>query len=88
MGAGVFELPRGKLQMRIDAFKRRVERWNRRPKLLLFVSSATGIPPLYLVGFIAQPLRKLSHTVFTAVTLPVRVVRLTTLVVVTRVIHG
>jgi membrane protein YqaA with SNARE-associated domain len=88
MGAGVFELPRGKLRTQIEAIKVRIERWNRRPKLLLFISSATGIPPLYVMGFVAQPLMKLSHTTFTAVTLPARVLRLTTLVVVTRWIHG
>lgn len=88
MGAGVFELPRGKVRTQVEAIKARLERWNKRPKLILFISSATGVPPLYLVGFVAQPLMKLSHTTFTGVSLTARVLRLTTFVVVTRMIHG
>ena len=88
MGAGVFELPRGKVRTKIDALKARIEPWNKRPKLILLISALTGIPPLYLVGFVAQPLMKLSHTAFTAVSLTGRVVRLTTLVVVTHAIRG
>lgn len=58
-----------------------IERWNKRPKLILFVGAAVGIPPLFLLGFIAQPLMRMSHTMFTAVSLPARLLRLTTLVV-------
>lgn len=88
MGAGVFELPRGKVRTKIEALKVRIERWTKRPKLLLFISSATGVPPLYAVGFIAQPLLKLSHTTFTVVSLVARLLRLTTFVLVTRWIRG
>lgn len=88
MGAGVFELPRGKVRDKIEALKLRIAHWNRRPKLILFLSATIGIPPLYLIGFVAQPLMKLSHTTFTAVSLPGRVARMTTLVVITHLIHG
>ena len=88
MGAGVFELPRGKVRTQIEALKVRIARWTQRPKLLLFISSATGIPPLYAVGFMARPMLKLSHTTFTVVSLVARVLRLTTFVLVTRWIRG
>ncbi|HET9621871.1 MAG TPA: hypothetical protein VFP84_10910 [Kofleriaceae bacterium] len=88
MGAGVFELPRGKVRDKIEALKARIAHWNRRPKLILLLASTVGIPPLYLLGFIAQPLMKLSHTTFTAVSLSGRVVRIATVVVVAYAIRG
>jgi membrane protein YqaA with SNARE-associated domain len=88
MGAGVFDLPRGKLRVKIEAFQARIEHWNRRPLIILAASSTIGIPPLYLLGFIAQPILKLSHTVFTAVSFTGRLLRMTTVVVVTYVIRS
>jgi len=82
-GAGVFELPRGRMRERIEAAKARVDRWNRRPRLILFVAAATGLPPLWALGFIAQPLMKLDIVAFTAISFIGRVLRYATLVAVT-----
>lgn len=81
-GAGVFELPRGKVRGRIEAAKARIDRWNRRPRLIMFVAAATGLPPLYLLGFIARPLMKMSFATFTAISVTGRILRYTTLVVI------
>jgi membrane protein YqaA with SNARE-associated domain len=81
-GAGVFELPRGKLRARIEAAKQRVDRWNRRPRLVMFVAAAVGLPPLLVLGFIARPLMRMEIATFTALSATGRIVRYTTLVAV------
>jgi membrane protein YqaA with SNARE-associated domain len=82
VGAGAFELPRGKVRDRIDAARGRIDRWNKRPRLVMFVSAVTGLPPLYLLGIIAHPLMKMGITTFTAISFAGRVLRYTALVVV------
>jgi membrane protein YqaA with SNARE-associated domain len=79
-GAGVFELPRGKVRGRIEAAKTQIERWNKRPRLIMFVAATTGLPPLYLLGFIARPLMTMTITTFTAISVAGRILRYTTLV--------
>jgi len=74
-GAGAFELPRGKVRERIAAARKRIDRWNRRPRLFLFVAAVVGLPPLYLFGFIAQPLLGMPIGRFTAISFAGRVVR-------------
>jgi membrane protein YqaA with SNARE-associated domain len=79
-GAGAFGLPSGRIRARIEATRARIERWNKRPRVILFVAAATGLPPLYLLGFIAQPLMKLTITTFTAISMTGRLLRFTTIV--------
>jgi membrane protein YqaA with SNARE-associated domain len=83
-GAGAFELPRGRIRARIDAARQRIERWNRRPRLVMFAGAATGLPPLYLLGFIARPLMNMSIRTFTAISLAGRLGRYVTLVAIAR----
>jgi len=82
-GAGVFELPRGRMREKIEAAKSRIDRWNRRPRLILFLAAATGLPPLWALGFIAQPLMKMDIATFTGISFIGRVLRFCTLVAVT-----
>lgn len=84
VGAGVFELPRGKMRERIAAAKAQIDRWNKRPRLIMFVSATIGFPPLVLLGYIAGPLMKMGITTFTAISFTGRVLRYTTLVAVAR----
>ena len=85
-GAGAFELPRGKLRDRIAAAKQRIERWNRRPKLVMLAGAALGLPPLYLLGFIARPMMNMQLATFTGITLAGRTVRYAALVAVARLL--
>ena len=82
-GAGLFQLPRGRMRERIDAAKARIDRWNRRPRLIMFVAAVTGLPPLWLLGYIAQPLMKMDIATFTAISFIGRVLRYCVLVAVT-----
>ena len=83
-GAGAFELPRGKVRERIEAARTRIDRWNRRPRLVMFAAAAIGLPPLYLLGFIAQPLMKMQIATFTAISMSGRIGRYIALVAVAR----
>src|SRR5690349_2643321 len=74
-GAGAFELPRGKVRERIEAARARIESWNRRPRSIMFAGAATGLPPLYLLGFIAQPLMHMRIATFTVITMGGRILR-------------
>lgn len=85
-GAGVFELPRGKLRDRIAAANQRIDRWNRRPRLIMLAGAALGLPPLYLLGFIARPVMNMQLATFTGITLAGRLARYTTLVAVARLL--
>jgi membrane protein YqaA with SNARE-associated domain len=85
-GAGAFDLPRGKLRDRIAAAKQRIERWNRRPRLVMLAGAALGLPPLYLLGFIARPVLNLQLATFTGITMAGRIARYTALVAVARLL--
>jgi membrane protein YqaA with SNARE-associated domain len=85
-GAGAFELPRGKLRDQIAAAKHRIERWNRRPKLIMLAGAALGLPPLYLLGFIARPVLNMQLATFTGISMAGRIARYTTLVAIARLV--
>lgn len=78
-GVRAMELPRGRVKERIDKARARVERWNRRPKLIMFLATTVGLPPMYLIGFIAKPLMKIEILPFTLWTFFGRVARYATL---------
>ena len=85
-GAGALELPRGKLRDQIAAAKQRIERWNRRPRLVMLAGAALGLPPLYLLGFIARPMLNMQLATFTGITMAGRIARYTALVAVARLL--
>lgn len=81
-GAGAFELPRGRMRARIEAARHKIDRWNRRPRLVMFAGAAFGLPPLLVLGFIARPLMRMEIGTFTALSVTGRTLRYTTLVAV------
>jgi membrane protein YqaA with SNARE-associated domain len=82
VGAGVFELPRGKMRERIEAAKAQIDRWNKRPRLIMAIAATTGLPPLVVLGYIASPLMRMGIKTFTAISFTGRVLRYGTLVAV------
>ncbi|MGE0869871.1 MAG: hypothetical protein AB7P03_15000 [Kofleriaceae bacterium] len=74
-GAGAMALPRGKLKQQLDAAVGRIERWNKQPMLILGLSATVGLPPLYLLSFIARPLLGIGFWRFTIVVFIGRVLR-------------
>lgn len=66
--AGEGALEHGKLKPRIDRIRHKLEKWDRYPKGILFLAATVGIPPMYLVGFIAHPLMNIRFWPFTILT--------------------
>jgi membrane protein YqaA with SNARE-associated domain len=57
VGLGLFELPRGRWKAHIERARIRLDRWRRRPYLVLAVSSSVGLPPFLLVSIAAGALK-------------------------------
>jgi membrane protein YqaA with SNARE-associated domain len=63
--AGVGALDSGRIGKRIEKARPRIEKWNKAPLLMLTLGAVFGIPPLYLLGFIAEPLMRIKFIPFT-----------------------
>jgi membrane protein YqaA with SNARE-associated domain len=70
--AGVGALERGKLKAKLDQVRPRIEKWNKAPKLVMFLAGSIGLPPLYVMGFIARPLMRMGIVPFTLIVLITR----------------
>jgi membrane protein YqaA with SNARE-associated domain len=70
--AGVGALERGKLKAKLDQVRPRIEKWNKAPKLVMFLGGSIGLPPLYVLGFIARPLMGMGIVPFTVIVLITR----------------
>lgn len=80
-GTGALALPGSRVQARIDAARRWIDRWNRRPRWILFASATIGLPPLYVLGLVARPLMGMALSTFTAISMIGRIARYVALVV-------
>ncbi len=65
MGVGALESKR--LKPRVDKVRTRIDKWDKRPKLIMFIAATIGLPPLWLMGFIAHPLMKMRIQTFTLI---------------------
>ncbi len=65
--AGVTGLEHDRVKPLVDRWRPRIERWNRYPWLIFFFAAAFGIPPMWLIGFIARPIMRLRFLPFTIV---------------------
>lgn len=79
--AGVGALERGTLKKKLDSARPRIARWNKAPHLMLALAGAIGIPPLWILGFIAKPLMQIRFWAFTAIVLASRFARFVVLAV-------
>lgn len=70
--AGVGALEHGRLKARIERNRERIDRWNKAPHLILTLGGAFGIPPLWILGFIAEPLMRIRIVPFTLIVLTTR----------------
>jgi len=57
----------GKLGKKIEQVRPRIEKWNKAPKLVMFLGATLGIPPLYLLAFIAEPIMRMRFWPFTLI---------------------
>lgn len=56
-GRGVFNINMGRLEKRIEAVQRKFKEWENKVDLLVFVSASVGIPPFYVLSFVAGALK-------------------------------
>jgi membrane protein YqaA with SNARE-associated domain len=75
---GVVKLPEGRIKKQLDRAQKYIDRFNRYPKSVLFLSATVGLPPIYMVGFIAGPLMKIRFAPFTAIVFVGRICRYST----------
>jgi membrane protein YqaA with SNARE-associated domain len=85
-GYGALEKANEKLRARVDKLRHKIDRWNKRPKLIMFIASTTGIPPLYILAFIAKPLMNMRFWPFTVIVFTSRLIRFTILLAVPQLI--
>lgn len=70
--AGIGALERGKMKEKLDKVRPRIEKWNKAPRFVMFLAGSVGIPPLYVLGFIARPLMGMGIVPFTVIVLVTR----------------
>lgn len=56
-GRGVFTINMGRYKSKVEAVQEKFERWQNKSDLLIFVSATVGLPPFYVVSFVAGALR-------------------------------
>lgn len=87
-GEGMLAMPKGKMKVRVERARVRIDRWNKRPKLIMLFASTVGLPPLYLMCFIAGPLMKMRFWQFTAICFFGRIGRFAVMMIVPQLIQG
>ena len=85
-GYGALEKANDKLRARVDKLRHKIDRWNRRPLLVMFVASTIGLPPLYVLAFIAKPLMNMAFWPFTVIVFTSRIIRYAILLAVPQLI--
>jgi membrane protein YqaA with SNARE-associated domain len=80
--AGEGALENKKLKPRVDAIRHKIEKWDRYPHGILFLGATVGLPPMYLLGFIAHPLMEIRFLPFTVLTFVGRIGRYLVLAVI------
>jgi membrane protein YqaA with SNARE-associated domain len=73
--AGEAALEHGKIGKKIEAARPRIEKWNKAPYLVMTLGATIGLPPLYLLGFIAEPIMRMRFIPFTLIVFFGRVAR-------------
>jgi membrane protein YqaA with SNARE-associated domain len=77
--AGTRGLEHAKVKPLLLTWRPRIDRWNRYPKLMFFLAASVGLPPMWLIGFIARPILHMRLWTFTLVTFWCRAGRYTVL---------
>ena len=65
--AGEAALERGRVGKKVQEWRPRIEKWNKAPYLVMTLGATVGLPPLYLLGFIAEPIMKMRFIPFTLI---------------------
>ena len=63
--AGITGLEHRAVKPVVERWRSRIERWNRYPGVIFVLAATVGIPPMWLIGFIARPLMHIRFVPFT-----------------------
>jgi membrane protein YqaA with SNARE-associated domain len=86
--AGVGALEHGRLKAKLDKHRHRIDRWNKAPYLIMVLGATIGIPPLYILGFIARPLMGMRFWRYTGIVFVGRVGRFMVLAAIPLLVNG
>jgi membrane protein YqaA with SNARE-associated domain len=56
-GRGIFKINMGKFAGKIEAVQRKFAEWEGKTDILILISAAVGMPPFYVVSFVAGALK-------------------------------
>lgn len=65
--AGAEALENKRIKPQIEKVRARIEKWNKQPKLIMLVAGTIGLPPLWVLGFVARPLMRMTFWTFTTI---------------------
>lgn len=63
--AGVTGLESKRVRPLVEKWRPRIEKWNKYPGVVFMLAATVGLPPMWLIGFIARPLMHLRFVPFT-----------------------
>ena len=66
-GEGALKLPKGRTKALIDKAQKHIDRWNKRPWLIMCLSATVGLPPLVVVALVAGPMMHIKYLPFTII---------------------
>lgn len=73
--AGEAALEHGRIGKRLEKARPRIEKWNKAPYLVMTLGATVGLPPLYVLGFIAEPIMRMRFIPFTLIVFTGRLAR-------------
>ncbi len=56
-GRGTFKINMGKFEKKIEAVQKKFQRWENKADVLMLISASVGMPPFYVVSFVAGALK-------------------------------
>ena len=66
-GEGILKLPKGRTKKALDKAQKHIDRWNKRPWLVMVLSATVGLPPLVVIAIIAGPIMRIKFVPFTII---------------------
>jgi membrane protein YqaA with SNARE-associated domain len=75
---GMVRIPEGRIKKQLDKAQKYIDKWNKHPYWILMLSASFGLPPIYMVGFIAGPLMKIKIVPFSIIVFVGRCLRYST----------
>jgi membrane protein YqaA with SNARE-associated domain len=79
---GIGALESRRMKPLLDRWRPRIDRWNRHPNWMFFFAGAVGVPPMLLIGFIAEPILRMRFWPFTFACFSLRTLRYAVLAIV------